>query len=358
MGIRLSGAVFGMWVLFSAHARAEQTPVEKVTTSTKSETKVDGKRAITTTTTYDATGAIERIVTVTVLNGEDGKEVSRQTTVESRKPKAEQAESPFPVVKLVGDANLATGSLSGASGDDVSSGALGLYAESRFGQRCRLNGNACTTMSFLASFSFGSEGKTRSGADRESYFNFLRSPASSLGGLVQVQVLRSVGRRKWLWMGGGLSLRASSLTFQYQEDSRSQDINLIGVDPSFILDMRLRDDTDLKVSLRSEVGLSSRYWNKPSRVFVEDLGLKDDAHAFFGPRVASMIAIGDIRVGIEMSRYWGGELERFKEFAIIPYVGIAGGIGINTPKKPAAVEEAARAPDAPVSVPTTPITSR
>jgi len=45
---------------------------------------------------------------------------------------------------------------------------------------------------------------------------------------------------------------------------------------------------------------------------------------------SAALQIGDVYVGFELMRFWGGDLNELKEFAIVPYVGVRGGPDIGT----------------------------
>lgn len=237
------------------------------------------------------------------------------------------AEDSFEVVKIVGDTNLSSGSLSADDGDTLANGAVGLFASAKFAGERRLE--------LTVAFSFGNEGSTLEAADEADYVSFLRTPTSAVGGFIRARVLGA--QTRGMRLGGTLNLRANAIDV-VASDARDT-ISLVGIDPAGSLSVLVDSEREIAVSI--DAGWSFRFWNKPSSALVAAL-MTSDEHFYYGPRVTAALQIGDVHVGIELTRFGGGDLDAYEEFTILPYVGLRGGLSLKEPTTDA--EPTARAP--------------
>lgn len=254
----------------------------------------------------------------------------------TEKTVAAEPTSVFDKLQFLGNANLIGGSLATEDGKTLASGGVGVYA-------------ATKRWSFVASFTFGSQGTSEEDANTADYINFLRSPSSAVGGQVQVRFLKPYG--KVIRLGGSLTTRVNAIDFAFGEE-REESIKLLALDPSIAISLLFSDTHE--ISFLGEVGLGLRFWNKPSQPFRDALGLPDDSHSYAGVRVLGALAISNLYVGVEVTRYGGGDLAALKEFAIIPYVGLRGGLDIFDKDKPPTTTPATDA-KAVVAPPATPL---
>lgn len=234
--------------------------------------------------------------------------------------------SRFTTVQIQGNANLNAGNLAGSgAGSSDANSSIGVYAESNSG------------LSIIAAFSFGSKGTSLTAKSVSDYVSFLEQPSSTLGGQVKLQQSWSLRAAPWFRVGLALNTRAFSVDMGFGDSGASQRINLLALDPSLAFAARL-DDAH-KLSVVGELGLATRFWNKPGAAFQTALNIVE-GHAFAGPRVAAAISIGDIYAGIEMTRYFGAVgLQSLREFAIVPYVGIRGSLTL-VPNRAAGTQSA------------------
>jgi hypothetical protein len=222
----------------------------------------------------------------------------------------------FKSVIFFGDASLASGKLAGEDGKNISSGGLGASAKTEH-------------FDLLASFSFGSEANLDAASTASDYVTFLRTPKSALGGALSLRWLTLPCKIEapGLWLGATIAARANHQSFAYTNDAGAitqQKVNLFSLDISFTTSIRLSEGQD--ISLDSQIGAASRFWGKPAASFLNALELSNTGHTFAGLRVMSAITVKNIYVGIELTRFGGTGLGDLKEFAILPYVGIRGGL--------------------------------
>ena len=226
--------------------------------------------------------------------------------------------TPFETVDIFGDTNLTSGSLSNEDGETVASGAVGLFVATKAQA-------AKPLLEFSIAFSFGDEGSTISTPTKAEYVAFLQAPSSSLGGFVRARAL-SREYSDAVRVGPSLVLRANAVTLDASEND--QKLSFVAIDPAAALSVII--DKTREISVAAEIGLSLRFWNKPKGDFREELGI-DHNHVYFGPRITAALEIGDVHVGLELTRFWGGGLADYKEFTILPYVGLRGGLNLKDP---------------------------
>lgn len=248
------------------------------------------------------------------------REIVRRITPAAPTPGSGSARSelnddpPFDTVQILGDANLAAGSLTGSDGATVATGAAGIFAST-------------DKYSILAAFTFGSVGASTETTHAD-YISFLRTPTSAVGAQVQLRALYPVANQGWLRLGPGMNLKANGTEFK--AGPRTQEIGMVQIDGSLAMSMKLDKSKD-DLFFIAEAGLGLRFWNKPSKEFLDAIDINTDSHVFFGPRVVAAVSIGRIHVGVELTRFWGGALDQYKEFSVLPYVGIDGGLDIVKP---------------------------
>jgi hypothetical protein len=224
---------------------------------------------------------------------------------------AEAEQSIFDKLQFLGNANLIAGSLTTEEGETIASGGVGVYAETK-------------RWSLVTSFTFGSEGKTEESSTRADYVAFLHSPTSAVGGQVQVRFLQPI-KTGVFRLGGSVTTRVNAIDFSFGDGSK-ESIKLLAIDPALAVSVLFSKKQD--ITFVGEVGLGLRFWNKPGQAFRDALMLPDDSHSYAGIRVLGALAVSNIYVGVEVTRYGGGQLSDLEEFAIIPYVGLRGGLDI------------------------------
>ena len=235
-------------------------------------------------------------------------------------PAAEETASVFDKLQFLGNANLIAGSLTTEGGETLASGGIGVYAQTK-------------KWSLVTAFTFGSEGTTDENADIDDYISFLRTPTSAVGGQVQVRFLHSIGKAQVVRIGGSINTRVNVQKFAFGEGMQEA-IKLLAIDPALAVSVLFSEKQE--ITFIGEIGLGLRFWNKPAQSFRDAIGIPDDSHTYAGARVLAAIAVSNVYVGIEVSRYGGGQLSEFEEFAIIPYVGVRGGLEVFDKQKEAA----------------------
>jgi hypothetical protein len=241
--------------------------------------------------------------------------------------------SPFSQVSMIGTANVISGDLTGEDGGTLASGGVGFV------------GMTPRHWTVIGAFTFGNEGTGTDNATAADYVTFLHVPTSALG--VDLHI-RWLAEWRKLWLGWSVGLRGSHQSFGFG-DGNSESINAIGIDPSAAGSIAI--DEDKGIYFVCEAGLAARFWNRPSTAFVDALDITSRNHAFFGFRGLTALNIGNIHVGVEFMRLWGGDINALKEFAIIPYVGFRGGLAPSSETPGAGAKGARRsAPPPPTPV--------